>query len=344
MRRPDWLFRSRGRLCVRPVAGRALVLIYHRVATLATDPFWLAVTPGRFSQQMRFVRDHLRPMSLVELHERLDAGDVPPGATAVTFDDGYADNLLHALPVLERFEVPATVFVTSGFIERRREFWWDELDRILFQPGVWPGELELTIGGEAFSWRGDGGLSAGQRDAAREWRNWDSHDPTARHGLYRSLWKRLHPQQPEEQERVLALLRSWAGMGEEGRESHRTMTREELKRLASSPLVEIGGHTVRHVRLSAMSEETQRQELEGSRQTLEAWLGKPVTSFAYPYGAKDDYTLETAGIAREVGYQRAVSNFSGIVEGETDRYQMPRMIVQDWPGKVFGEQVSNWLG
>ena len=68
----------------------------------------------------------------------VSGGDVPSAGVVVTFDDGYADNFHNAKPLLERYEIPATVFVTTGYLQDQREFWWDELERILLQPGTLP--------------------------------------------------------------------------------------------------------------------------------------------------------------------------------------------------------------
>ena len=117
-----------------PAGG--LVLIYHRVADLAFDPQQLAVTPEHFADHLDVINEYGAPMPLATLVESAQRGELPRRAVAVTFDDGYADNLLNAVPRLARARVPATVFVSTGAVASGREFWWDELERLLLADGA----------------------------------------------------------------------------------------------------------------------------------------------------------------------------------------------------------------
>lgn len=110
------------------IARRPLVLVYHRIAFLPSDPWGLAVSPETFDAQLRLLRRFFRPLSLHALLDAVQRGR-GHGCVAITFDDGYADNYLSALPLLEKYGVPATFFVTSDPVENGREFWWDELER-----------------------------------------------------------------------------------------------------------------------------------------------------------------------------------------------------------------------
>ncbi len=125
--------RAGARRLVHSVANRfdppSVVLLYHRVADLPSDPHSLAVHPERFREQM----ETLVRAAAVTRFEDLGLGPAP--AVAVTFDDGYADNLDVALPLLESFAVPASFFVTTGFVESGREFWWDEIQRLVPERG-----------------------------------------------------------------------------------------------------------------------------------------------------------------------------------------------------------------
>ena len=108
-----------------------LILLYHRVTRLANDCWSIAVTPAHFAEQMEVLRARGKVLPL----SALDAVPARPNARAatvvVTFDDGYADNLYEALPVLQRFDVPATVFVATDAVDHAREFWWDDLERLV---------------------------------------------------------------------------------------------------------------------------------------------------------------------------------------------------------------------
>ncbi len=116
----------------------AIILMYHRVAEGGTDPFSLCVAPNRFAEHLEVLRKHVEPMHLRDFVAKLDNGGISRPTAVITFDDGYADNLKIAKPLLERHDVPATVFLTTGYLGGQREFWWDELDRLLLQPGVLP--------------------------------------------------------------------------------------------------------------------------------------------------------------------------------------------------------------
>ena len=84
----------------------------------------LCVAPGRFAEHMAVLRNNYNPVPLSQICQ----WDFSKNTVVVTFDDGYVDNLLWAKPILERFDIPATIFVTTGYVEDKRPFWWDELE------------------------------------------------------------------------------------------------------------------------------------------------------------------------------------------------------------------------
>jgi peptidoglycan/xylan/chitin deacetylase (PgdA/CDA1 family) len=122
------------------------ILMYHRIAPPGLDPWRLRVTPDHFEQQLSALKARFEVISLAEIPHRQDFRNT----VAITFDDGYADNLLRAKPILEEFETPATVFITTSYVNADREFWWDELEQLFLYPGVLPERLILNIGGLSF--------------------------------------------------------------------------------------------------------------------------------------------------------------------------------------------------
>lgn len=311
-----------------------VILMYHRVADLPSDPFSLAVSPRHFAEHLEALRKYSRPTSLRELTQTLQQGKRPRRAVVVTFDDGYTDNLYNARPLLERYDVPATAFVTTGHIGEGREFMWDELERLLLRPGRLPETLSMKVQGNACEWTLGQSASYSEDDYQRHrrWKAEERDDPSARHALFRSLHRLLKPLPESEQQRSLDQLLEWSGTEATGRETHRTMTADEVRRLSKDGLVEVGSHTVTHPALSALPVSRQRREILDSKAHLEEILGHPVKSFAYPFGGVSDYTMETVGILRESGYTSACSNFPGVIRGDTDLYQLPRIDVRDGDG------------
>ena len=336
------LRRARHRLKCR-LAPPAVILMYHRVAELPNDPYLLAVTPKRFAEQLDAIRTHGVPMRLQELVQSLREGKVPSRAVAVTFDDGYADNLHQARPLLARYDVPATVFVTAGQVGRGREFWWDELDRLLLQPGTLPPVLQLRLNGSVREWRLEESstYTVEEYQHDRHWHVECRDDPGPRQRVFRGLFDLLYLLPSAQRWAILDELTAWAEAPPIARPSHQTLTSEEAVRLAEGDLVEVGAHTMTHPVLAALSAIEQRQEIQESKARLEAMLGDEVVSFAYPHGSS---TPETAATVGEAGFVCACSSQPDAVFRTANRFQLPRLGVRDWDGDTFARWLRWWIG
>ena len=155
--------------------AHALILLYHRVDHARSDPWKLCVSPGNFRGHLEVLGRHCEFLPLTELPGRLAAGR-PARRTpvAITFDDGYVDNLRHALPALKDAGAPATVFLATDWIGRAGRFWWDRLAATVLESSRPPAAVNLEIGTATFSWH------AGRLD-------FPGHRQRAR--LHRALWQ-----------------------------------------------------------------------------------------------------------------------------------------------------------
>jgi peptidoglycan/xylan/chitin deacetylase (PgdA/CDA1 family) len=324
--------------------GKVLILLYHRVAKLDSDPWALAVNPRRFAEHLEVLRQHARPMQLRELSQGLRDGNLSDRSVVITFDDGYADNLHNAKPLLERHDIPATVFVASGYIGRKREFWWDELDRLLLRPGTLPERVQLSVNGNMYRWELSEAAHYTVEDFRhhRGWRAWNK-NPTPRHHLYASLCKLLRPISEKERRQKLREVRRWTASVPARRSNHRPLSLEEVERLHQGRLVEVGAHTITHPILSALPSVSQAHEIRKNKARLEKILDRSVSSFAYPYGKPYDYTAQTIDIVRQAGFTCACASFAGLVRRSSDRFQLPRVYVRNWNGDRLAQQLNRWF-
>lgn len=296
-----------------------VILLYHRVTTLASDPQLLAVSPAHFRAHMQYLKDNFTVARLED-----DWSELQKPAVVITFDDGYADNALEALPILEQLQVPATFFVSTSLIGTDREFWWDEVERVLLAERHFPSHFEVGAKGDK--------------------KCWPTRDSKERTRMYQEFLPILRRSPPEVRDSYLKRLRVWAGAGDKGRESHRVLSMDELRRLAASPMVTLGAHTLTHSSLSVLSPARQGEEIVGSKLWLEKLLGQEVRVFSYPFGTRADYTAETVALCREAGFFRTVSNFPGQWRADTDLQQLPRQIVRNWDLDTFKRELSRfWI-
>jgi peptidoglycan/xylan/chitin deacetylase (PgdA/CDA1 family) len=319
------------------IAPPALILLYHRVAEVNSDPWSLSVSPQHFADHLDVVRKRGYPVALKQLNRTLQDGKRLPRSIAITFDDGYANNLYRAKPLLERYDIPATVFVTSGYIGKTQEFWWDELEQVLLKPGRLPETLPLHINGSLNKWMLGAAVDYSEVDYGRDY---DRYAPNAEPGsrlfFYYSVWQRLQPLPDEQRREVLDQIWAWANVRPKARLTHRPLDSQELRTLEKGGLVEVGAHTVTHPLLAGHPIEIQREEILQSKGELEDMLGHPVTSFSYPHG---NYTRETLALVREAGFSCACTCAVDTVRRNTDCFQLPRIEVRDWDGEEFARRL-----
>jgi len=301
-----------------------LVLAYHRVTRKTFDPHRVAVTPENFRAQMLHLRQRV-PLVRFEA----DWSSVRGPAVAVTFDDGYADNLHAALPILAELGIPATFFVSTFIFDapdgRWREFWNDALERLVLDGAAYPPRFEL-------------------RDD-RFGRSWPTTNPAERLALHDELHRCMLKIGAERRVAWLEQLRAWSGAEARGREENRPLDAEELRALAAHPLVTIGAHSVSHSPLAALSEAEQRREIVHSRRRLEELIDRPVEVFAYPYGSRREYGRTAARLCREAGFRKAATTLPGQVHRWSDPWQLPRQLVRNWDGHEFAAHLERfWDG
>lgn len=280
----------RRRLARAPYRGVA-VLTYHGIR----DDRWpagamqfgeLHVTAARLSAHLETLRE--LDCNCLGWQDWCDIADgrraLPPRAVMVSFDDGYRSVLTQALPILERYQVPAVVFVCTGPVERQVRFWFD-----------------------AVASDGEAAVEQAKLKPYAEWQ-----DLVAR---------RETPVSADD--------------------PHAPLSTRDVQALAEHPLVAIGGHTVNHPILARADVATQRDEIRGSRRSLEEWVRRPVTAFAYPNGQPGiDFTSETSTETEALGFAHAFTTASGFADPSTARYQHPRFFMLD---SVDGSELAHRL-
>jgi len=310
----------------RSAVRDCLILQYRRVALLSHDPLRLAVQPCHFEKQMEYLATNFHVISMKDLQQHLEtATPFRDGTVAVTFDGGYSDVLYTAKEVLERFEVPATVFVPSAHLMERTRFWWDVLEDVLIA-GDCQGRLVLELDDEPLCW-----------------------PLTTQHDRFRAfedLYALLSEKPPCQQREIVAeITRSLDGSGEE-RDNHATLSIQELRKIEEGGLITIGGHSHNCTKLSSLCESEQMREIGRNKQILEEILGHGIEYFAYPFGDQNSYTTTTTRLLRGLGFTLScrVSSDTVCVTGAASRYELPRITIRDWNPFTFYRCLTAFFG
>ena len=321
-------------------AAQGLILLYHRIAEVDADPWGLCVSQRHFAEQLAMIRELGSPLGLGELVRHLRMNTLPRRAIVVTFDDGYADNLYSAKPLLVQQAIPATVFIITGMIGNNQVFWWDELSRVLLQPPTLPNLLSLTINGTTFQWKSEDVQAPDIEGQPHHSEAAVNKIGDARQRLFDSVYHLLFSLTSAERQDVLDQLVKWSGSQAESRPTCRAMSHQEVRELADGGIIDVGAHTVSHPALSHLSADHQQAEIWKSKEELRDLLGRPVMSFAYPFGRADDYTAETATLVRQAGFSCACSTRDDRLGDDQDLFDLPRFTVPDWSGEKFGQWLS----
>ena len=290
-------------LAARGLARRRLsILMYHRVLEWPDPINTWDVTRDEFDTQMRELAAHFAPLALGEAVERLARNALPPGAVCVTFDDGYADNLTAAVPILRRHGIPATFFIATAYLNGGRM--WN--DTVVEAIRAADGE-RIELGGIGLGTLPLGCPAARRATIERILAGIKHRSAEAREDAARHIVERVGKPLPADL----------------------MLTDAQLLSLRRSGM-EIGAHTATHPILANLPPAAAQAEIVSGRERLVELLREPVRLFAYPNGKpRLDYAWEHVQMVRAAGFVAAVSTADGVAGPAADAFQLPRQAPWD---------------
>lgn len=285
------------------------ILAYHRVvdADEATFPFdieLVSTSTAQFEAQMRYIRDHFTPITFRTLGDCLrGAAKLPRKPIVVTFDDGFDDNYTTAFPILKRLGVPATIFLSSGYIGGVQTFWFDRVAFMVLNTSA----SRVRIGKETEPLT----------------------DLQQRRGALKRILFRLKRMENGRRIKAIANIERQLGAGLPAQNSaSKPLSWEQVAEMSAHG-IEFGSHTVSHPTLTQLSPTALRQELLRSKQDIEAQLRQSVDVVSYPVGEQHAFDKSICEAAAETGYGFAVSYLQGNNRIDAlDRYALRRIHIE----------------
>jgi peptidoglycan/xylan/chitin deacetylase (PgdA/CDA1 family) len=295
-------------LALKPwTQGQGAILTLHHVRPWQERAFapnrMLEVTPEFL--ELVITRARQAGFIFVDLDEALDRLKVQGGPRflCLTFDDGYRDNLDYALPILARHKVPATAFITPGFVERSAPLWWVDLEEAIRRAKSV--ELDLGKGNVVLSCEGD----------------------SAKSEAFRRIYAFLRAGPENRLREVIAGLARTHGVDSAAIAGELCLDWDGVLQLAAEPLVTIGAHTVSHPMLAKHDVATVCREMDQSRIVLESKLERSVRHISYPVGDPGSAGQREFELARELGFRIGVTTRPGMLFGDHVRHPtaLPRL-------------------
>lgn len=276
----------------------ARILYFHRVND-ERDPFFPAMSTALFEQEMRFVARHYNVVSLSKMLDHLEQGSKEP-VMAITFDDGYQDNFQNAFPILQRYNLPATIFLTTGSLDSRDPMWFEELAlaaKRTTRPHI---DLEIDVP-RRLTFR-----TQAERLVSQD-----------------KIYSLLRPMPDHERRRWLQEILGQLGYAGPAEVRDRMLTWDQA-RLMKNHGIDFGGHTVTHPFISTLPREQVNWEVRECKRRIEEEMQSPVDCFAYPSGRDEDFGKWNKELVSEAGYRAAVTTIWGVNYPSTDRMELRR--------------------
>lgn len=309
-------------------ASTLRILAYHRIVDLVDeeaypfDPELISASPAEFRWQMQYLKQYFNPISFHELLVAFDNDDpVPHNAVIVTFDDGFEDNYTEAYPVLSELGVPATIFLTTGYIGGVETYWFDAVVNCLMRMDVGP----ISVPALDFEGCLDASVYNRRQVAEELIERMKTVSEQTRLCALREILD-SHPDPEEIRDNPLSRPMRW----------------EQVQELSRNG-IEFGSHTVSHPILKHLEPAQLDFELRSSRQTIEEKTGREAEVVAYPVGGRSEYSDHVVAAAREAGYRLGASYVSGVNKFESlQPYELRRIHVERYMSRDEF-QAALWL-
>lgn len=300
-----------------------LILCYHSISQPTEDRIdpSIIVSPTNFEEQMAFLAASTHVISLADYVEAQHSGrSLPRNAIVLTFDDGYRDNRTTALPLLQKFGLPATFLLATDYIGAGPK-WEDRLTGMIQRSQCDKLTLELQTGQMIF----------------------DIPNQKARRKAIVRLLGLLSGYQPSQRTQALDQLAAQSGADTTDFDQV-MMSWDQAREIAATPGMTIGAHTVTHPHLARISDDQIREEVITSKQVVEKQIGKPVRFFCYPYG---DYDSRVIRSLKDAGYECSGTLVYGSNTLKSDPFQLKRVQVPNLVGsrlRVGLQLRGSWFG
>jgi peptidoglycan/xylan/chitin deacetylase (PgdA/CDA1 family) len=278
--------------------SQAAILMYHRVSPDGINCLTSSISPDLFEKQIEYLLENFQVISLDNLADLVANRKLWKKMVVITFDDGYKDNFKFAYPILKKYKIPATFFVTTGYINNNKLFWWDIAT--YFVMNMLNKRSETQNYGKS--------LSSSKVNLAKKTSE-----------ILISLKKM------PDQERLAVISKMSKSIGEDKIEElgkEMVLTWKEIKEMASKG-IQFGAHTVNHPILTNVSPEVCRKEIDQSKKDIEDVLCSPVSSFSYPAGF---YNHDIVKIVKQAGFKCATSsNPYGLIGQNANLFTLRRI-------------------
>jgi peptidoglycan/xylan/chitin deacetylase (PgdA/CDA1 family)/CelD/BcsL family acetyltransferase involved in cellulose biosynthesis len=283
--------------CSRRSQGSARILYYHRVNN-DNDPFSPAISMELFEAEMRYIGRRYNVVSLPRLIQHLENRE-RENVVAITFDDGYEDNYRNAFPILQRYRLPATVFLTTGTIDSDEPLWFDKLARSLKTTERTCIDVEIDI-------------------PRRFWLRTEAERLEANAQIFGLLRLLDDARRTEQLGRILGYLAA-----KDGDRRGKMLSWDQVRAMHRQG-IHFGGHTVTHPFLSKLPRDRAFWEVSECKRRIEEELQVDIDCFAYPNGREEDFSKWNAELLRSAGYRAAVTTMWGINWPTTDPMELRR--------------------
>lgn len=301
-----------------PNSSVCLILTYHRVFDLKSDPHEIAVSKENFKKQMTYIKNRYNVITLDQLIDHKKTKSLPKKSIIITFDDGYVDNLINAVPVLEELQIPATIYIATDYIDSNSPFWWDLLGDFLEKKlnQIKPADLEIN------------------ENIFYKWKSANLSFEIHKHLKYLSTTNR---------NKLLTSMFKKYNYKAENHTLGRCVTSKELKKLHQNSYITIGAHTQTHPLLRHEIVNNQYKEIFNSKTKLETTLTTTINHFSIPFGEFNDYSINTIKLVKKSGYQTCVTTNKGLVMNSSSNFSLRRAMIRNWDEKEFNQQLEKFF-
>jgi peptidoglycan/xylan/chitin deacetylase (PgdA/CDA1 family) len=277
-----------------------IILIYHRIAPKEDIGFLKPLNPKIFEKQIEYLKQNYNIISLPELQKLIKNKCIPKEKTVIiTIDDGYKDNYLYAYPIFKRYNVPATIFLSTGNIEHNEPFWCDEVSALIHLTS----KKELKLKG---------------------FQNYDLTYPHNKYYCINNLIEKIKRYDKDERIKTINNLIDATDIDIPDELNQLVLSWNDVKKMNGN-VINFGAHTVTHTILTNSKLEDAMCEISGSKEIIEDYLGSDIDTFSYPNGTYDDFNCSIANLVKKAGFTCAVTTIPSLITSKSNLFTLGRI-------------------